>query len=126
MHLHFRMAVPALPDLSHTLLQDNNGMIIGAEVKDNLSGKKTSVYAKQVINATGPFTDGLRQMSDPTKPSIIMPSAGIPLPPHLSTSNNVTSVPIFTNVIQDIHQHMRAVCTRLKPRQTVFETNNNM
>ena len=52
-------------------------MVIGAEVKDNLGGKKTHVYAKQVINATGPFADSLRQMSDPNKPSIIMPSAGM-------------------------------------------------
>lgn len=66
-----------LPDFSPALLQDENGMIIGAEVKDNMSGKKSNVYAKQVINATGPFTDGLRQMSDPSKPSIIMPSAGM-------------------------------------------------
>ena len=66
-------------------------MIIGAEVKDNLSGKKSSVYAKQVINATGPFTDALRHMSDPSKPSIIMPSAGMPLLPHLTTSMRGTS-----------------------------------
>lgn len=57
-------------------------MIIGAEVKDNLSGKKRNVYAKQVINATGPFADGLRQMSDPSKPSIIMPSAGMSASRH--------------------------------------------
>lgn len=61
------------------LLQDEAGLIIGAEVRDNLSGKSVAVYAKQVINATGPFTDTLRQMSDPTKASIIMPSAGLPL-----------------------------------------------
>jgi len=60
-------------------LQDKSGIIIGAEVKDTLSGKSTQVYAKQVINATGPFTDSLRQMSDPSKPSIIMPSAGLVL-----------------------------------------------
>lgn len=75
-------SVGILSDFSHALLQDNNGMIIGAEVKDNLSGKKRNVYAKQVINATGPFTDGLRQMSDPSKPSIIMPSAGLSPSPH--------------------------------------------
>lgn len=59
-------------------------MVIGAEVKDNLSGKKTHVYAKQVINATGPFADSLRQMSDPSKPSIIMPSAGMLASPRLN------------------------------------------
>lgn len=63
------------------MLQDKDGLIIGAEVKDNLSGKTVPVYAKQVINATGPFSDSLRQMSDPSKPSIIMPSAGMPPPP---------------------------------------------
>lgn len=57
-------------------MQDDNGIIIGAEVKDVLSGNKVQVFAKQVINATGPFSDSMRQMSDPAKPSIIMPSAG--------------------------------------------------
>ena len=59
------------------VLQGQDGLIVGAEVKDTLSGKSTQVFAKQVINATGPFTDKLRQMSDPSKPSIIMPSAGV-------------------------------------------------
>lgn len=59
-------------------MQDENGSIVGAEVRDVLNGKKMQVFAKQVINATGPFTDSLRQMSDPAKPSIIMPSAGPP------------------------------------------------
>ena len=58
-------------------VQDESGLIIGAEVTDTLSGKNTQVFAKQVINATGPFTDSLRKMSDPSKPSIIMPSAGV-------------------------------------------------
>lgn len=70
-------------------------MIIGAEVKDTLSGKRTEVYAKQVINATGPFTDSLRQMSDPSKPSIIMPSAGphCCLPASSPTLHPVTDIP---------------------------------
>ena len=63
-------------------MQDESGNIVGAEVRDVLSGKKMQVYAKQVINATGPFTDSLRQMSQPDKPSIIMPSAGPATPLH--------------------------------------------
>lgn len=90
--------VSAVPNCSHALSQDDNGMIIGAQVKDNLSGKKTNVYAKQVINATGPFTDGLRQMSDSSKPSIIMPSAGKPPHPHLNTSMHCTSILCFIKV----------------------------
>ncbi len=77
-------------------------MIIGAEVKDTLSGKSTQVYAKQVINATGPFTDSLRQMSDPSKPSIIMPSAGLILPAACS----VLAVPMVINMIaHSAHEH---------------------
>ena len=77
-------------------------MIIGAEVKDTLRGKSTQVYAKQVINATGPFTDSLRQMSDPSKPSIIMPSAGLILPAACS----VLAVPMVINMIaHSAHEH---------------------
>ena len=81
--------VDGLLDFRPALLQDNNGMIIGAEAKDNLSGKKMHVYAKQVINATGPFTDSVRQMSDPSKPSIIMPSAGMQASPHLIATKHI-------------------------------------
>ncbi len=82
-------------------------MIVGAEVKDTLSGKSTQVYAKQVINATGPFTDSLRQMSDPSKPSIIMPSAGLILPAACS----MLAVPMVINIIAHSAQehHVYAV-----------------
>jgi len=62
------------------LLHDKSGAVVGARIRDTLTGKKTRVLAKHVINATGPFTDDVRKMSDPTVAAsgqkIIMPSSG--------------------------------------------------
>ena len=92
------------------VLQGQDGLIVGAEVKDTLSGKSTQVFAKQVINATGPFTDKLRQMSDPNKPSIIMPSAG------------AMSVPLFTIAFKSVRAvHGKRASDSVYLSQTVFE-----
>ncbi|KAI3914069.1 hypothetical protein MKW92_040133 [Papaver armeniacum] len=37
--------------------------IIGAKIRDNLSGKEFVTYAKVVVNAAGPFCDSVRKMS---------------------------------------------------------------
>lgn len=37
--------------------------MVGATVKDGLSGKKTDVYARSVVNAAGPFSDEVRSLS---------------------------------------------------------------
>lgn len=75
-------ALHGAPVLNHTtamsLVKDSVGKVIGAKVKDNETGAVTTVHARVVINATGPFTDGLRQMADDKAEGIIMPSAGAP------------------------------------------------
>lgn len=58
------------------LLKDADGKVIGAKVKDNETGAVTNVHARVVVNATGPFTDGIRQMGDSKAEGIITPSAG--------------------------------------------------
>ena len=81
------------------LLHDKQGTIVGAKIRDNLTGKKTRVQAKHVINATGPFTDDIRKMSDPdvaaSGEKIIMPSSGvhITLPDYYSPENLGMIVP---------------------------------
>ncbi len=50
--------------------------IIGAVVKDVLTGEIVNVKAKGVINATGPFTDAIRKMDDPSVDVIVSPSSG--------------------------------------------------
>lgn len=42
-----------------------------------MSGKEWEVKAKCLINATGPFTDGIRLMDDPTVKKICAPSSGV-------------------------------------------------
>lgn len=50
---------------------------MGAVIRDSLSGEECEVYARVVMNASGPFSDDLRKMSDAAKPDIILPSAGV-------------------------------------------------
>lgn len=73
-------ALHGAPVLNHTtataLLKDAAGKVIGARVRDNETGVVSNVHARVVVNATGPFTDGLRQMADDKVEEIIMPSAG--------------------------------------------------
>lgn len=63
------------------LLKKDDGtgkkVLCGAKVKDNISGKEFTVKAKCIINATGPFTDSIRKMDDPTVKSICCPSSGV-------------------------------------------------
>ncbi|XP_075264256.1 glycerol-3-phosphate dehydrogenase, mitochondrial-like isoform X2 [Convolutriloba macropyga] len=59
------------------LLKNDQGKVCGAVCKDLLSGEEFKVNAKCVVNATGPFTDSIRQMgSDKFKP-ICQPSSGV-------------------------------------------------
>lgn len=43
-------------------LYDENGIVNGVVVTDLISGKSLEVYAKKVINATGPWVDDLRDL----------------------------------------------------------------
>lgn len=42
-----------------------------------MTGKEWDVKAKCIINATGPFTDSIRKMDDPTVKDICCPSSGV-------------------------------------------------
>jgi glycerol-3-phosphate dehydrogenase len=60
----------------------STGRITGAAVRDVLAHDGSTeaapfrVRAKGVINATGPFTDAVEQMDDPTRKSIVAPASG--------------------------------------------------
>uniref|UniRef100_A0A7S1KN41 Glycerol-3-phosphate dehydrogenase n=1 Tax=Percolomonas cosmopolitus TaxID=63605 RepID=A0A7S1KN41_9EUKA len=58
-------------------LLKENGKIVGVVVEDILTGKQKEVRAKCVVNATGPFTDGIRKMDNPDVVPIVVPSAGV-------------------------------------------------
>lgn len=71
------------------LSRDGDGTLNGARVRDLIpecSGSKREEFeirAKGIINATGPFTDGIRKLDDPTTQEIITPSSGV----HITLPN---------------------------------------
>ncbi len=59
------------------LLKNEDGKVIGAMVRDEMTGEEIRVDAKCVVNATGPFSDSIRVMDDPKNASIVRPSMGV-------------------------------------------------
>ncbi|WP_437193731.1 FAD-dependent oxidoreductase [Planctomicrobium sp. SH527] len=59
-----------------TSLLKSNGRVSGVVVKDVETQKQYEVAAKAVINATGIFTDSLREMDDASSPPILKVSQG--------------------------------------------------
>ncbi|CAJ1967734.1 unnamed protein product [Sphenostylis stenocarpa] len=61
-----------------SLLKDDAGeRIIGARIRDNLTGKEFDTYAKVIVNAAGPFCDSVRKMADKNVREMISPSSGV-------------------------------------------------
>ena len=54
-----------------------NGKIKVAHCRDVLTGEEFDVHAQVVINATGPFMDGIRKMENPDSKEMIVPSASV-------------------------------------------------
>ncbi len=54
-----------------------NGLVSGVRVRDLETGSEATVEARTVINATGPFADGVRRLDDPDARAMIRPSQGI-------------------------------------------------
>lgn len=84
------------------LLKDENGKICGVEAVDREPLDKITspirIKAKSVVNATGPFTDHLRQLDDPEAHEIAIGSAGVHIvlpgwycPPKLGLLDPATS-----------------------------------
>jgi glycerol-3-phosphate dehydrogenase len=58
------------------LLKDAQGRIRGARVQDRLGGTEREVEARAVLNATGPWTDGIRALAGGHKP-LLRPTKGV-------------------------------------------------
>lgn len=59
------------------LNREVDGRIIGARVRDNLSGEEFVTYAKVVVNAAGPFCDSIRKLARADATLMICPSSGV-------------------------------------------------
>ncbi len=62
-----------------SLDKDAQGFVNGVAARDAETGESFRAEAKVVINATGAFSDGVRQQSDPDAEAMIAPSQGIHL-----------------------------------------------
>ncbi|KAJ6836693.1 uncharacterized protein M6B38_324930 [Iris pallida] len=61
-----------------SFIKDEAGeRIIGARVRDKLSGKEFDTFAKVIVNAAGPFCDSVRKMADKEAPPMICASSGV-------------------------------------------------
>ncbi|KAL0838023.1 hypothetical protein Bca101_089913 [Brassica carinata] len=57
------------------ITDDDSKRIVGARVRNNLTGKEFDSYAKVVVNAAGPFCDSIRKMVDEDTKPMICPSS---------------------------------------------------
>ncbi|SNY90174.1 glycerol-3-phosphate dehydrogenase [Cohaesibacter sp. ES.047] len=61
------------------LLHDESGKLTGATLRDRVTDDSWNIKAKKIINATGPFADGIRKMDHRTADPILKVSSGIHL-----------------------------------------------
>ncbi|CAA7059976.1 unnamed protein product [Microthlaspi erraticum] len=59
------------------ITDDATKRIVGARVRNTLTGKEFDSYAKVVVNAAGPFCDSIRKMVDEDTKPMICPSSGV-------------------------------------------------
>lgn len=67
----------ALNYMNVTRLQIDGDLVTGLVARDGETEKEYTVNARVVINATGPFSDAVRQMEDPDATPMISPSQGV-------------------------------------------------
>jgi glycerol-3-phosphate dehydrogenase len=59
-----------------TALEIGRRKVSGAVVEDQLGGTQATVAARVIVNATGPWCDGLRRLEDPRADPLIRPTRG--------------------------------------------------
>ncbi len=60
-----------------SLQKDTAGKLVGAMIKDTTTGTEFLVRAKGIINATGPFTDAILALDNPSHKPIVQASSGV-------------------------------------------------
>ncbi|KAL8430771.1 hypothetical protein Efla_004007 [Eimeria flavescens] len=58
------------------LLKDENGKIIGVRAEDRETNEEFTIYAKVVVNCTGPLADLVRKMDHEDAAPVVLPAAG--------------------------------------------------
>ena len=60
-----------------TALAKPDGVVRGVVVRDQLTGQTGTIQGKVVVNATGPWVDGLRRLDEPNAPPLLRPTKGV-------------------------------------------------
>jgi len=63
--------------LAVTGLVHDHGRLLGAHLRDELSGQSFEVRARAIVNATGVFVDEVIRMDKPDSPRLVAPSQGV-------------------------------------------------
>ena len=61
------------------LKRDADGYVNGVTARDEETGEELTIHARIVVNATGVFTDSVREMADPAAEPLMVTSQGIHL-----------------------------------------------
>lgn len=79
----------AVTELIHEVDEHGKKKCVGAKCLDRYANKEFNIRAKCVVNATGPYTDDIRLMDNPSEKKICQPSSGvhIVLPDYYSPQN---------------------------------------
>ncbi len=59
------------------LEKDEDGTVCGVVAVDTETGESRTIKGRVVINATGVFTDSVRQLDEPGSPPLVQPSQGV-------------------------------------------------
>ena len=78
-----------------TDFERTNGKLSGVVAKDQMTGTVFTVNAKAIVNATGPFSDSVRQLATPSVHKRMRPSKGahILLPLSVFPTNDALLIP---------------------------------
>ena len=91
-------AVAGATVLNHagvTALTFDNGCVRGASVHETLGGRAIQISATCVVNATGPWTDGVRQMEDPHAAPAMLGSKGAHIAVRRDRVGNIGAVTLL-------------------------------
>ena len=80
-----------------SLIQERD-RVVGALVRDELSGQLVRVRATVVVNATGPWTDALRRMEDPSAPPAVVGTKGVHIAVPADRMGNRAAVTMLSPV----------------------------
>lgn len=64
-------------ELIHNTDEKGKKVLVGAKCLDKYTGKEFQIKAKCIVNATGPYTDLIRQMDNQETKKICQPSSGV-------------------------------------------------